>query len=158
MSDVFYPPVAFSFSLSIDGEDAEAGGFSEVSGLGAEVTVAEVSEGSENRFVHKLPGHVKNTNLVLRRGLISGNGALMRWLQKSLDGDLAQAITPKDLTLAMLNEKGAPVMEWALAGAWPVSWSMGAFQASQNQAAIEKLEIACRDVRRRADGGALGPT
>src|SRR3954466_2368243 len=61
------PLAAFRFRVRIEGR--EAGGFSEVSGIQAEVEVLEVRAGGENTFVHKLPGPTKHGNLTLRRGV-----------------------------------------------------------------------------------------
>ncbi len=66
-----YPPVAFYFSVYINGIRRDAGdnSFQEVSGLNVELETEDVAEGGENRFVHNLPKQIKHPKLVLKRGI-----------------------------------------------------------------------------------------
>ena len=61
------PFPGFKFLLELN--SIPVGGFSECSGLDLELEVEEYAEGGENRFVHKLPGRRKQSDLVLKRGL-----------------------------------------------------------------------------------------
>ena len=48
----------------------------------------------------------------------------------------------------LLDETGSPLLTWNCAHAWPVKWSVGAFNANQNDIAVETLEFAYRQLRR----------
>ena len=85
----YYPPTAFSFAVRLIGPGAEAidGAFQEVSGLGDERQVRELEEGGENRFVHKLPGSIKHSNLVLKRGQLAHKSRLFAWCHADIGGE-----------------------------------------------------------------------
>ena len=83
-----YPPSAFYFKVVLS---ATAGmsdtSFQEGSGISSEVTTEGVSEGGENRYLHKLPKGVTHSNLELKRGIASRpplspgpNGAKIRMI------------------------------------------------------------------------------
>ena len=62
MTDEYYPPGAFYFSVQVLGSGTALSvltgidaSFQEASGIQAEFGVEEVTEGGENRFVHRLP-------------------------------------------------------------------------------------------------------
>jgi phage tail-like protein len=146
----YYPPVAFSFSVRIAGNAAAVDqGFQEVSGLDAERAMTPIEEGGENRFVHKLPGHIKAQNLVLKRGLMLASSPLFAWCKSALEDDLANPIKPQSLTVSLLDEKAKPMITWSVVAAWPVKWQVGAFDAMKNEVAVETMEFACQRVERR---------
>lgn len=140
MSERLYPPVAFHFRVDVNDEgdgDADAR-FQEVSGLSHELSLEELAEGGENRFVHKLPGRARYGNLVLRRGLAKGS-ALHRWCDDALGG---LDIRPRTVTVKLLNEEHAPLVTWSFERAYPVKLSVGDLKAQDNALAIETLELA----------------
>ena len=71
---VYYPPWGFyykvEFELSSEPNDAR---FQSVSGLSVEYDTEEYKEGGENRFTHKLPVRTKYSDLVLKRGMLTGS-------------------------------------------------------------------------------------
>ena len=144
----YYPPVAFNFSLSIAGESSLDASFHEVSGLDAERNVTEITEGGENRFVHRLPGTRKPTNLVLKRGIMLPSSALFEWCRKTLEADLSQRVEPKDVLVSLLDQKQQPMISWSLTRAWPVKWQVGGFDATE-AIPIETLEFAYTDLTRK---------
>ena len=146
----YYPPVAFSFTVSISGNRADVDhGFQTVSGLDADRSVMELAEGGENRFVHKLPGRTKAKNLVLKRGIVLVSSPLFDWCKSVFEADLAQTITTKDVTVSLLDPKQKPAITWSLSSAWPVRWEVGAFNAQANEVAVETIEMAYGRVERK---------
>ncbi|MGP6089185.1 phage tail protein [Antarctobacter jejuensis] len=145
----YYPPAAFSFELRLAGSDAVQASFREVSGLEAQPAVETLTEGGENRFVHKLPGRVKHGNLVCKRGLFgSTKGTLVQWIKTTLEGGLAQPITPKDMKLTLVGADGKNMAAWTIAGAWPVKWEVASFDAATDALAVEALEFAYQTMSR----------
>ncbi len=64
------PYSAFNFLVQFDGQDA--GGFSEVTGLGVEITMAEYRNGNDKENqVRKIPNINKVPDVTLKRGIIS---------------------------------------------------------------------------------------
>lgn len=146
----YYPPVAFSFRVRMSGDSADVDqGFQEVSGLDAEREMTTLQEGGENRFQHKLPGAAKMPNLVLKRGMVLASSPLFMWCKASLEGDLAQPVQPKILTVSLLNQKSDPMITWSITQAWPVKWSIGAFDAMKNTLAVETIELAYQRIERK---------
>ncbi|ANH70286.1 hypothetical protein ABE85_05240 [Mitsuaria sp. 7] len=122
-------------------KDAD-GAFREVTGLGPEMETESVVEGGQNAFVHLLPKAVKHPKLVLSRGIATMESRLLLWCQTVLEGGLAQRIIPKQLHVFLLDEEGGPLRVWSVQNAYPVKWSVEAFQATRNEVAIERIEFA----------------
>src|SRR6202012_605255 len=138
--DDFYPPVSFSFSVSIDGVNgANEGNFQEVSGLQVKLGTEDVKEGGENRFVHRLPTPPKYENLVLKRGMLGISSPLITWARQGLE---TFTFEPKTVLINLLDENGTPLASWNVANASPVSLLMSEFKAHENNIAIETLELA----------------
>lgn len=145
----FETPVAFSFRVELIGHGQTSDAhFQEVSGLSSETDVAQIEEGGENRFAHRLPGQIKHPTLVLKRGTFLRDDPLMRWCRESIEADLAKPIETKDLTLSLLNEDQSPVMVWQVSHAWPVKWAIDQFDAMKNEVSVETIELAYQDVKR----------
>ena len=74
------PYGAFNFVVSFDGSDA-FGGFSDVSGIGTEITVAEYRNGNEKEnHVRKVPGVHKVSDVTLKRGIVDSK-SLFDWIK-----------------------------------------------------------------------------
>jgi len=145
-----WPLQEFRFAVKIGGcpSDAADASFQEVSGLEANMEHEMLSEGGENRFQHKLPTSVKRSNLLLKRGIAPKLSPLVIWCKEVFEGGFATAIKPKDLQVALLNQKSIPLCVWSLTNAYPVKWSVGEFGASKNELAIEIIELAYSELKR----------
>ena len=78
------PYLGFHFRVEIEG--LVAGGFSEVSGLQAEVETEDFKEGGANGFTHKLRKPTKYPNLVLKRGLTNAASILRKASSRPTSG------------------------------------------------------------------------
>jgi phage tail-like protein len=139
---------SFYFRVDFVGKTGSLGGssesdhsFLEVSGLSAEITTEDIVEGGENRFVHRLPKGVKFPKLVLKRGIASMNSPLIKWCKKVLEGGFVERIEPMQLSVNLLDQKGAPLRSWSVVNAYPVRWEVEGFDSNKNQLAIEKIEL-----------------
>jgi phage tail-like protein len=138
----YYPPVSFYFEVGIAEQGGNDASFAEVSGLDAEREVMELKEGGENRYSHRLPGRAKYGNLVLKRGLMLASSPLFDWCKAVLESDFETPVRPRDVSVSLLDRSGSPLINWNIRRAWPVKWSLGAFNAQQNELAMETLELA----------------
>ena len=113
------------------------GTFSEVSGIGMELDVYTYEEGGANDFTWKLPKQVKYPNVVLKYGM-TDDQTLEKWIMKFLrEGTRAQ------IEIGTKQHVGEdPQPRWTLHDAFPVKWTGPTFSVSQNQVAMETLEIA----------------
>ena len=126
------PFIAFRFVVRINGDSF--GGFSEVSGLQAEVDVLELSEGGENAFVHKLPGRAKYGNTTLRRGLATP--PMWEWFHQLVNG----VVDRRTVAIELLPPAGAaPAMRWVLESAFPSRWNGPDLKADQSAIAVAAI-------------------
>jgi phage tail-like protein len=138
-----YPPAAFYFSVTFDpGGSIFDGSFSEVSGIGTEFEMEPVAEGGENRYVHQLPTRVKHGNLELKRGITKKMSPLVRWCKQTLEGELAERIELRTVTVSLLNASGAVLRSWQFNDAYPVKWTVDGFSSTKNEVAIEHIALS----------------
>lgn len=145
-----YPAVGFRFRVTI-GEKSEDDGdsrFQSVSGLNVEVETENKKEGGENRFEHALPIRTKHPVLILKRGLIQSK-AFRKWVIDSISAITTFAskdptkrlITPKDITVSLLNPNGEELMVWNVVHAWPKKWTVSDLNAEQSTIVVETIEL-----------------
>ena len=113
------------------------GTYSEMSGLGMELDVYTYEEGGANDFIWKLPKQMKWPNIVLKYGM-TDDRTLEKWMMKYMsEGKRAE------LQIGTKLNAGQPAKtRWSVREAFPVKWTGPTFSASQNQIALETLEIA----------------
>ena len=114
------PYGAFNFIVEFDGGEI-FGGFSDVSGIGTEVTVAEYRNGNEKEnHVRKVAGVHKVSDVTLKRGLVNSK-TLFDWIKQTRSqGPAAQK---KSVRISLLDEAQAPVQTWILANVIPMKYS-----------------------------------
>lgn len=132
------PYPSFNYIVRITG--IAVMGFSEVTGLQAELETQDYREGGENAFVHRLAGPVRYpSNLVLRHGMTHST-ALWDWVSQSLSGFVVR----RSLSVVLRDAAGADVRKWLFQGAYPVRWTGPELRAATGAIAIEALEFAHR--------------
>jgi phage tail-like protein len=125
-----------TFRVTIQGRTI--GRFAECEGLAVEYEVMPYAEGGNNEFVHQLRGHVRYPNVTLSRG-VTYEDELLRWFY----ANDAPSQRPT-VTIALTDQLGATVRQFALSGALPVRWNGPSTAAGSSGAATESLEIAHR--------------
>lgn len=163
MSDDYYPPPAFYFSLTVIGvgaaqfllSDVDAS-FQEITGIQSEFGIEEVAEGGENRFSHRLPKQAKYSNLVLKRGAVSQASFLAEWVGQTVGSGLSLPIITQNLLVTLLNADGIPSIAWGFVNAWPVKWEMSAFDSQSNKVLTESLEFTYNYFERVNLGSPVG--
>ena len=144
-----FPPSVFRFAVCLD---PASGGvdvvFHEVSGLDAALETMAVPEGGENRFVHALPKSAKASRLTLKRGLAAADSGLVKWCQQVLEGWLAVPIQAKLIEVHLMGPTGEALRRWRFTGAYPVRWSVDSFSSTQQELALEMVELAYSTVER----------
>jgi phage tail-like protein len=150
MADDFNMPVAFHFSVSLEGGSVNEydAAFREVTGLETEISTQEVREGGENAFVHRLPDGRRQGTLKLARGLAVGDDPLMSWCKEILEGNLTREIETATVVVKLLDEEHSPVAAWSAQNCWPVKWQIGGFDAMKNELAVETIELAYTTINR----------
>jgi phage tail-like protein len=133
------PLAAYHFYVEITGAGI-VGAFRECSGLGSESQVIEYrsADAKGETRVHKVPGVIKWTDLVLKRGL-TNNKALWEWRKKIEDGQVDQARTGGSIVL--YDQKNGEIARWNFKDAWPSKITGPSLNAGNNEVAIEELTI-----------------
>jgi phage tail-like protein len=129
------PYAAFNYIIEIGG--ITAGGFSEVSGLDAEVQPIDYRNGDEDFVPRKLPGLKRFPNIVLKRGII-GNLDLFKWLNTALTG----AVDRREGAIILRDEQRNEVMRWKFTRGWATKLAGPALKGDGNAIAVETLDIA----------------
>lgn len=137
---------ALRWYLEID--NITEGIFQDVSGLNSETEVIEHrgSGPKGNLVVQKIPGALKWTNIVLRRG-ITDDRKLHDWRKKIEDGQIET--NRKNGTLTLFAPDGKAVAKYTFKNGWPCKFTGPAVDASKNEIAIEELEIAHEGLERQ---------
>lgn len=119
MADRKTPYPAFNYTVAFDGSE-QFGGFSDVSGIVTELTVAEYRAGNDpQNHVHKVQGMYKAGDVTLKRGIID-SGPVWDWIQSArIDGPDAK----KTVVISLLNERRELVQKWTLRGVIPLKWT-----------------------------------
>ncbi len=136
------PFVAFRFEIRIDA--LPVGGFSECSGLQLETEVQDYAEGGFNQHLRKFPGRTKQTNLTLKRGIVDRE--LHDWYLNLVGG----SVSLKSGSILVHDPSGGEVtIEWQFQRAFPCKWIGPDLNATQNNVAVETMEICHQGLVRR---------
>lgn len=141
------PYSAFNYVVELEpgqGEQVDAG-FSDVSGLNAEVTIAEYRNGnSKVNYVTKIPGIHKAGDVTLKRGIIGAQN-LWTWLDEVRQGKLSGK---RNVSIKLLNEdRSDTVVTWRLKNAMPIKWTGPTLTGKGGgDVAIEELVLSVETV------------
>jgi phage tail-like protein len=136
------PLASFNFIVTVENMRA---GFSEIGGLATETDIIEYREGSEDIRVRKIPGKKKFTNISLKRGYTPDGKDLWNWRKKVMDGKTQRL----GGTITLLDEAKNPALTWEFTDGWPSKWAGPAFNAKNNDIAIEEMEICVEGLKLR---------
>lgn len=123
--------------------DVQFGGvslrFTEVTGLDIQVEVIDFRDGVSPEYSNrKMPGQHRYSNLILKRGIVTGDTDFFDWM-KTVQAGLPER---RDIQVRLLNEEHNPVYVWKIRNAFPVKYSGPHFNSKSSEVAIETLEIA----------------
>ncbi len=141
------PYGVFNFLVNLgDGsEETVLGGFSEVSGLNAEITIAEYRSGNAKvNYVSKVPAIHKAGDVTLKRGVI-GSQNLNEWLEQIRAGDVG---AKRNVEIKLLSEdRAGTVLTWKLFNAMPIKWTGPTLTAKGgSDVAMEELVLSVEHI------------
>jgi phage tail-like protein len=123
MPDRVTPYGAFNFLVNLNGPvgpEEPLGGFSDVSGLGTEMTVAEYRNGNDaENHVRKVPGVHKVADVTLKRGIVN-SADLWQWID---DVRRTGINAQRQVVITLRDETGADVQSWTLRGVIPLKYT-----------------------------------
>jgi phage tail-like protein len=143
------PYSVFNYLVNLgDGSEGEVqGGFSEVSGLNAEITVAEYRNGNAPvNYVTKVPAIHKAGDVTLKRGVIGADN-IYNWLDQIRAGDV-QAKRNVEVKLKSEDPTSqSAVVTWKLINAMPIKWTGPSLTAKGgSDVAVEELVLAVEHI------------
>ena len=131
-----------AFNFQVDIGNGVAGGFSDVSGLVTEMTVAEYRNGNDaENHVRKIPGVHKVGDVTLKRGLVGSND-LFAWINETRT---AGYTAKRTVVIHLLDEaRNGPVATWRLQGAMPLKYTGPTLVGKGGgDVAMEELVLSC---------------
>jgi phage tail-like protein len=128
------PLASFNFIVQIDKLRL---GFSEISGLSSETTIIEYREGNEVPAMRKVPGLTKSGDITCKRGYTPQAKEVYQWRKTVIDGKTER----RGGTITLQDESKKAALVWRFSDGWPSKWSGPAFNAKNNEIAIEELVI-----------------
>lgn len=147
MPDRTHPYSAFNFLVNLNGPVGPTeplGGFSDVSGLGTEITVAEYRNGNDpENHVRKVPGVHKVSDVTLKRGIVS-SADLWAWIEDVRRKGVAAQRT---VAITLRDEASAAVQTWTLRGVIPLKYTGPTLAAKGGgDVAMEELVLSAESL------------
>ena len=143
------PYSVFNYLVNLDdGTEGEfMGGFSEVSGLNAEVTVAEYRNGNAQvNYVTKIPAVHKAGDVTLKRGVIGADN-IYSWLDQIRAGDVGAKRTVLIKLKSEDPTSSSAVVTWKLIRAMPIKWTGPTLTAKGgSDVAMEELVLSVEHI------------
>ncbi len=143
------PYSVFNYLVNLgDGTEGEVqGGFSEVSGLNAEITIAEYRNGNAPaNYVTKIPAISKAGDVTLKRGVIGAEN-IYSWLDQIREGDVT---AKRNVEVKLKRENAtdpAAVVTWKLINAMPIKWTGPTLTAKGgSDVAMEELVLSVEHI------------
>jgi phage tail-like protein len=139
------PVVSAWFGVEFQGQIV--GAFRECTGLGSENEVVEYkASGPQGQYVlKKVPGRMKWNNITLKRGITDAMD-MWDWRKLVEEGKITEA--RKNGAIIMFTQDGKAVARWEFINAWPSKLTGPTANATNNEPAIEELEITHEGYKR----------
>ena len=139
------PYGAFNFLVALGGDQGDGdegtivGGFSDVSGLGIEVSYSEYRNGNEKvNTVRKMPEHATRSTTSRSSAASSARPTCSTGSRRVRDG----TADPRSVTITLLDEARNAVATWTLRNAQPKKWTGPTLAAKGGgEVAMEELHL-----------------
>jgi phage tail-like protein len=142
-----YPLPVYNYRVEI-GSTAIA--FSEVSGLSLsyETTTykeSPVESGAPGPRLMRMPAQIAPVNVSLKKGVVRNDsiGTFFEWINSIQ----INQVDKRDIYVRLLDEKGDPVISWAVINAFPTKLDAPTFDANSNDVAIESMELMADGIK-----------
>jgi phage tail-like protein len=132
----------FNFRVEISNTSEAVAAFREASGLVFTIDPVEYRDGnSPDLHPVKLFGLRKYSNIMLKRG-ITLNRELWVWYRNLVNG----VADRRNGAVILLDEEHTDVARWNFREGWICKWEGPSLNATQNEVAIESIEICVEQV------------
>ena len=125
------------YNFLVDIDNVIVAGFTECSGLDAEIQKIDYREGADQQQnVRKLRGMVNFTDIMLKRGY-ANNLELYKWYLEIVRGNMNR----RTCAITLCNEARDEVLRWNISEAWISTWKGPVLNATANEIAIEEIAL-----------------
>jgi phage tail-like protein len=142
------PYSQFNFLVRIGeshGKELPDAAFHEVSGLGAEITVAKYRSGDDPiNDPMKISGRPKYPDVTFKRGVFRDAEILRAWMQDAPAGKRTFGTTV--VIQLQKEDRTGPVRSWVLHHARPIKYSGPSLSATGTDVAVEALVLSCEGI------------
>lgn len=133
----------YRFLVEIDG--IVQAGFKEVTIPDSSQDPIDYREGNDQPTVRKIPGLIKYGNVSLKVGM-TDSMELYNWRKLVEDGKTDDY--RKNMAIILINEQGDPKGRWEFSDAWPTKYDAPDLNATDNNIAIEAIDIVHQGMKR----------
>jgi phage tail-like protein len=133
----------YRFLVEIDG--LVQAGFKEVTIPDSSQDPIDYREGTDQPTLRKIPGLIKYGNVSLKVG-VTDSMELYNWRKLVEDGKTDEY--SKNMAIILLNEQGEAKGRWEFSGAWPTKYDAPDLNATDNNIAIEAIDIVHEGMKR----------
>ena len=153
MPDRTVPYPAFNFLVNINGPvspEEPLGGFSEVSGISTDITIAEYRAGNEREnHPRKVAGLHSIGDVTLKRGVVNSQD-LWDWVDQTRRTGVA---AKREVVITLRDEAGEPIQSWTLHGTMPMRFAAPDLNArTSDEVAVEELVLSAEGLDFEAAG------
>ncbi|ELZ32525.1 phage tail tube protein gp19 [Halogeometricum pallidum JCM 14848] len=145
MPDRHGPYRNFRFLLEIDG--ITQAGFSQATIPEVQTELVEYRNGDDSATNRKLAGRTAYGNLTLQTG-VTDSMELFEWRKGVTDGQVDDA--RRNIAVVVLDEEGNAGPRYEFTNAWPRQYDAPDLNATENNVAIESIEIVHEGMERTA--------
>jgi|SRR5438132_1680828 phage tail-like protein len=136
------PYGAYNFIVEFEGNDPATsayGGFSDVSGIGTEITLMEYRQGNDREnHVRKIPALHKAGDVTLKRGVM-GQVNFLEWVNIVRTDPTHRRM----VNITLQDEQRNPVLKWRLINVRPMKWTGPTLAAKGgSDVAMEELVLS----------------
>ncbi len=136
-----YPLPVYNYKVSIDGETIA---FSQVTGLSMSYATSMYKEspteaGAPGPVVRRVPSQPADVTITLQKGVVRGKSVatLFNWINSKR----LNLIQKKDIRIDLCDENGDATISWTVHNAFPTKLDAPSFDANNNDAAVESLQL-----------------
>lgn len=140
-----YAGMNYRVKIGDSDENSAEAGFSEVSGLGLEISIAEYRSGNAptNEPV-KIPSVVKTPDVTLKRGVIGELALLHEWVNDLRNGDESAR---RNVTIELMAEDRATVAQtWRLFNTMIMNYKGPTLTGTGSDIAVEEVVLAAERI------------
>ncbi len=135
----FQPLTNFRFIVKIENKDVAA--FTEITFPDSSIDIIEYRTGdSKELALKKIPGLVKYSNVVLKRGFSKDDTELFDWFMDTRKGNVVKKSI--QIQLMSLSDITQPLRSIMLSDCFPVKYNVSGLNGNGNEIMIDTLELA----------------